>query len=229
MFHIHIDAHNLSEPFEEFLLNVIGFTRTNFSGHSDEAVHYETPIHLTKKTHSSKDFREIFDATIAFAKDNDNALTGYIEGEYIPTDIDILSKPYDPSVPFPIQLELKSLAPNTFREDEIHITLDRDKSDVRLLQAFRNAGFFSAFMDKSTGNVEIFTVQGTYQQIQDTLPLILNYLYTAGGAVNCSVKEERIIKWWISSLTVQPPPVISKVITVAHSETSRDVEVCKAQ
>ena len=97
-------------------------------------------------------------------------------------------------------------------DDEIHITLDREKSDSRLIQSLRSMGFFSAYMDKPSGSkVEILTVQGTRQQIQEILPELIMYLQQAGGAVNCSIKEERIIRWWTSSKGVSLPPVIESV------------------
>jgi hypothetical protein len=209
MFHIHVDAHTLSKEFENFLLKNLSFFNTNFSGHPEEVPHYETPIHLTNKTNDGKDFKKIFDAIVEYLDNHPGSIEGYVEGEYIPLDIDIEAKPFNPEVEIPCQFELTDLPVGTFREDEIHITLDSEKSDPRLIKNLRKMGFFSAYMEKSFGTVEILTVQGTIKQIEQVLEPILHYLKDAGGAVKCSVKEERIIRWWVSSHDLKLPPVIN--------------------
>jgi hypothetical protein len=207
-FHIHIDAHQLAHQFEELLLENLGFCNTDFAGHPEGALHFETPRHLTYKTKDPKNFKAVFDAITSYLKENTEAITGYVEGEYIPIDIDIEEQPFDPSIPVPCQFELTNLAEGTFREDEIHVTLDRDRSDPRLINNLRSMGFFSAYMDKSFGTVEILTAQGTRQMIQQLLSQVLNYLKLAGGAIKCSVKEERIVRWWLSAPDIRLPPVI---------------------
>ena len=211
MFHIHVDAHQLSKELEIYLLRTLNFGKSNFSGHPQGVPHYETPIHLTYKTNDVKDFRNIFDEIVGYLDENPEAIEGYVEGEYIPLDIDIEENPFNPEVEVPCQFELTNLAPGKFREDEIHVTLDRDKSDPRLIKNLRKMGFFSAYMDKPDSRVEILTVQGSVKQIQQLLPQILHYLKDAGGAFKCSVKEERIVRWWISSPDLRLPPVIKLV------------------
>lgn len=184
MFHIHVDAHQLSKELENYLLRTLNFWESNFSGHPQEVPHYETPIHLTYKTSDVKDFRNIFENIVNYLDKN-------------------------PEVEVPCQFQLTNLAPGTFREDEIHVTLDRDKSHPRLINNLRKMGFFSAYMDKPDSRVEILTVQGSLKQIQQLLPQILHYIKDAGGAVKCSVKEERIVRWWVSSLELRLPPVIN--------------------
>jgi hypothetical protein len=207
-FHIHIDAHQLAQGFEDFLLGDLGFWNTDFSGHPVGVLHFETPRHLTYKTKDAKNFKTVFDNVTAYLKGRPDDISGYVEGEFIPLDINIKEKPFDPTVPVPCQFELTTLAAGTFREDEIHITLDRDRSDPRLIDNLRSMGFFSAYMDKSFGTVEILTAQGTRQIIQQLLSQVLTYLNTAGGAINCSVKEERILRWWLSDPDIKLPPVI---------------------
>jgi hypothetical protein len=218
VYHIHVDAQHLAPDFETFLLESLGFFLSHFAGHPEDALHFEAPRHLTCKTNDSKVFLEVFEQAKAFAEANPSSFVGYIEGECIPLDLDLLDRPFDPSIEFPFKFELAPLSPGKFREDEIHITLDRDKSDPRLLQVLRSAGFFSAYMEKPNNVVEILTVQGTYRQIQELLPDILKYLNAAGGSVSCSVKEERIIKWWLSQPDVPVPPTISAVIA-CHQES----------
>ncbi len=210
-FHIHIDAHQLAHQFEDKLLQELGFANTDFAGHPEGVLHFETPRHLTYKTKDAKTFKTVFDAIAIYLQENTEAITGYVEGEYIPLDIDIEEKSFDPSIPVPCQFELTNLVAGTFREDEIHVTLDRDRSDPRLINNLRSMGFFSAYMDKSFGTVEILTAQGTRQIVQQLLTQVLNYLKSAGGAINCSVKEERILRWWLSAPDIKLPPVIKAI------------------
>lgn len=210
-FHIHVDAHQLTSEFENLLLQHLNFCNTDFAGHPEGALHFETPRHLTYKTKDAKNFKTVFDAIADYLKENTEAITGYVEGEYIPLDIDIEENPFDPSIPVPCQFELTNLAAGTFREDEIHVTLDRDRSDPRLINNLRSMGFFSAYMDKSFGTVEILTAQGTRQMVQQLLSQVLNYLKSAGGAIKCSVKEERILRWWLSAPDIRLPPVIKMI------------------
>ena len=126
-------------------------------------------------------------------------------------DQDVETEAYREGVEIPFRVASSPIARGDFRETEIHITLDRDRSDPRLLAALTEMGFFSAFMNKSYGVAQIFTVQGSRQQIDALLPRLVKYLEACGGAVNCSVKEERVARWWLSDPGVVLPPVISEI------------------
>jgi hypothetical protein len=205
-YHIHIDASYLNPQTEDELLNKLGFTDTAFSGHAEGALHFETPKHFTFKTKDIVDFNRQFDTTEQYFTNNPGSIIGYLEGEYVPLDVEIEVKRFDRTVPIPLKLELSNLEPGSFREDEIHITLDRDKSDPQLLENLRGMGFFSAYMDKPQGNVEIFTAQGTKKNINLILGQMKDYLDKSGGAVGGSIKEEIILKWWLSNPQVTVPP-----------------------
>jgi hypothetical protein len=203
-FHIHVDAHEMAGQFESFL-HQLKFSNTDFSGHPDGALHFETPKHLTYKTKDITAFRSTFDAIVAELETAPHLLEGYVEGEYLPIDLDIEAMPFDPEVKVPCQWELGVLVPGIFREDELHITLDKD---------LRSMGFFSAYMDKAYGRAEILTVQGTRQTIKTILRLLIPYLKNAGGSVKCSIKEEQVIRWWASSDSVKFPPVAQALKTL---------------
>jgi hypothetical protein len=208
-YHIHIDASYLAAKTEDELLDKFGFTSTAFSGHAEGAFHFEMPIHFTFKTRDINDFYRQFDIVQRHFLDDPGSITGYLEGEYVPIDLDIETKPFDATVPIPLQLELSNLEPGSFREDEVHITMDRDKSNPQLLENLRSMGFFSAYMDKPQGNVEIFTAQGNKKNIRIILRQIKDYLNAAGGAIGCSIKEEIILRWWLSNLQIAIPPIAS--------------------
>ncbi len=206
-FHIHVDAFELAPEFERFLLGTCGFYRSDFAGHPDGVDGFEPPHHLTLKVGDNNEFRRRFDQVIAAAK-HPVQMRGYVEGEFIAADIDIEARPFDPAVPVPFRIANAQLPIGGFRESEIHITLDRDRSDPRLLRALAAMGFFAAYIPKPYGVAEIFTVQGKRSDVNHLLPGLVEFLKSAGGAVACSVKEERIAAWWVSDSSVRLPPVI---------------------
>jgi hypothetical protein len=206
-YHIHIDANYLASKTENFLLDHFKFKNTVFSGHAEGALHFETLNHFTFKTKDKIDFDLIFDAVKRYFSDNPADISGYLEGEYVPLDLDIIPEPFDPTVPLPFRLELTNLEAGSFREDEIHITLDRDKSEPQLLENLRSMGFFSAYMDKPHSNVEIFTAQGSKKNVRAILKQTKKYLNKAGGGIGGSIKEEIILKWWLSDPQIAIPPI----------------------
>jgi hypothetical protein len=210
MFHIHVDASSIAPDFDLYLSEELGFQRNDFGGHPDNVEAYEPPNHLTLKTTSSEVFKTVFDAVVAYAS-NRPAMHGYVEGEFIPLDREIALIPFNAGVRPPFRFTTSGLPPGTFRETEIHITLSRDQSDPRLLQVLEQMGFFAAFLPKPYGMAEIFTVQGTREKINILLQPLIEYLERAGGAAECSIKEERIARWWVSSLDVSMPPVVDTI------------------
>ncbi|MGI8990909.1 MAG: hypothetical protein ACR2I2_15195 [Bryobacteraceae bacterium] len=209
IFHIHVDAITLTEAFEKHL-GELSFKRSDFAGHPEGQRGFEAPHHLTLKLHDSDKFRRTFDDLAATASAS-SGLNGYLEGEFIPLDKEILDRPYVAGVPLPFRVSNGPLRKGDFRETEIHITLDRDRSDPRLIESLTEMGFFAAYMRKPFGIAQIFTVQGSRKQVDEILPQLLNYLEACGGSANCSVKEERIAKWWLSDPSVALPPVIQAI------------------
>ncbi len=221
-FHIHIDAKNINTQFDKILSKQYGFEHKNFIQRQDLNPSYAPETHLTYKTTDPNRSSQIFKNIYTYLEQNPDAMIGYVEYEYIPEKILIEYQTFNPDVPIPFQLELGKLPVGTFREDEIHITLDRDNSDPRLLESLRQIDFFSTLRQKDYGIAEIFTTQGSYLNIQRVLPLITNYLNEVGGAVNCVIKEERIVRSWMSSPDLKLPPVISTIqaFTAAPLTTS---------
>ena len=209
-FHIHVDAQRIAQDFEENLVDSMGFWRSDFAGHPDGEEGFEPPHHLTYKTDRGDLVRSVFE-TLMTRADIPGQMDGYIECEYVATDIDIVFKPYRPEVQIPFRLTKKRLEEGSFRESEIHIALSRDHSDGRLIRGLTEMGFFSAYMLKPAGLTAIFTCQGSRRVVDSILPALAGYLEAAGGAAQCSVKEERIIGWWKSRNSVDLPPVIDRV------------------
>jgi hypothetical protein len=210
-FHIHVDAAFIEQGFEGFLLNTLGFSLKNFSVIPTESERHAPEHHLTYKIADAKTFHRQFDAIEQYLKQHPDAMEGYVEGEHIPGEIQIPHREFNPEVLIPFTVELSNLASGEFREDEIHITLDADLSDPRLLLSLSQMGFFSVFMDKAYGKAKIFTTQGSCRNIREILPWLTSYLENVGGAANCVVKEERILRSWLSSPDVKRPPTISHI------------------
>lgn len=208
-FHIHVDAASILPEFEQYLVQT-GFVRTDFAGHPEGVEGFEAPNHMTLKLYDSIDFRKKFDEVAAEASAT-SGIKGYLEGEYIPVDEDVADRPYQEGVKIPFRVECRPIAKGSFRETEIHITLERDRSDARLLASLSEMGFFSAYMKKTYGVAQIFTVQGSRNQIDKLLPPLLSFLKTSGGTSHCSVKEERVARWWLSEPSVKLPPVIDEI------------------
>ncbi len=209
-FHIHVDAQTLTLDFEQLLRGQLGFILQNFL-HDHVEVSYEPAYHLTARPKNSQEFKTIFGQVKEYVESHPGALTGYIEGECIPEDIDLVEKPFDPSIKLLFKVSCTQLPPGKFREDEIHVSLARDESDPRLLQALTAMGLFVGYLPKKQGVAAIYTVQGSRQHISELMPALTYYLQRAGGGVRCSIKEERIADSWMSSPDIRLPPVIDKI------------------
>ena len=205
--HIHVDATEISSELAQYL-QTLGFWRSDFVEHGEHEG-YEPVHHLTVKPPTTSEFREIFDRVIDWIGCNPGCLEGYIEGEVIPLDLDIEEKCFRGDIPIPCKIATATLLPGRFRESEIHITLDRDRSHPELRRRLREIGLFSACLPKSYGIAEVFTVQGSQRDIGVLLPLLRRYLTDAGGGVRCSIKEERVARWWMCRPDIPLPPVVS--------------------
>lgn len=211
-FHIHVNAHSISSCAESFLVQECGFRPYDPCGYPDTALCYKIPRHFVKDAANGKDFKSIFRSIETYFKEHSKAIDGFIEGEYVSFDTQIEEKEFNPNVSFPFKLFLKNLPPGTFRQNEIHIIFDKDKSDIRLIDTLRKAGLFSsAYLKKTHCTVEVLSAQGNHKTIGQILPQVLNFMESAGGGIKCNVMEEKIVQWWVSSPSLNLPPIIDLV------------------
>jgi len=210
-FHIHVDALELDNTFEHFLVDQMGFWRSDFEGHPEGSPGFEPPHHLTYKAGDSLQYRRAFDDVVKAAQASADSMNGYVEGEFVASDEDIPWKPFDPSVRVPWTIASGVIEPGRFRESELHITMARAGTSPDLVGALRGMGFFSAYLRKSFGSAEVFTVQGSREDIAAVAPSLRQFLHDAGGAANCSLMEERVAGWWTSSPDVVLPPIITRI------------------
>lgn len=210
-FHIHVDAKNINMDFKRKLINQHGFDYKNFIQRQDNYNSYAPEVHLTYKSNDANMSRRVYGDIQNHLEQYPSSMIGYVEYEYIPHKTLINYKDFNTDIALPFQLTFSELEAGRFRKDEIHITLDQGNSDPRLLKSLRSLGLFSALSQKDYGIAEIFTVQGSYSNIQDILPMLTTYLNQAGGAAECVIKEEIVMRYWVSSLDYKLPPVIRNI------------------
>ena len=95
----------------------------------------------------------MFDKVAEYARRH-HPMTGYIEGEFIALDVDLPDRPFDSSVPVAVHHCTRDNSARTFRESEIHVTMNRDTSDPRLRANMLKMGFLR--VPKSYGVAEVF-------------------------------------------------------------------------
>jgi hypothetical protein len=204
-FHIHVDAAWVSPDFETFLKRELKFFRTDFVGADGGKT--EPLNHLTLKTRNSEIFRRTFAKVVAYAQTH-KAMAGYVEGEVISLDKNFAGSLHNPNVPIPFKLGMTPLPPKTFRESEFHLTLCPERSDPRLLRKLTEMGLLMIYMPKSWGIALVYTAQGKRDLIKSLALSLSDFLEKSGGAVMCSLKEERVAKWWASDEAIKFPPVV---------------------
>ena len=225
--HIHVDGSQVGEDFRKFLAER-GF-------HPDDFIHssgqYAPVQHLTwkGKRNAVNEYKEHMQALRAFlgnhgfapdvesgypdhvyGKGDPKVFRGYVEAEHIARDVDLAEMPFDETLAAPFRLQMRDLLAG-FRESEVHVAMDVDRSDKRLMEAIRSMGLYDVLMPKPKDKrmTVIFTAQAaTQEEIAEIIPPLETYLHAAGGAVRGSVKEERITDWVSSHRDVKIPPVI---------------------
>ncbi len=208
-FHLHVDATSLSESSEAYLLD-LGFDNRDFLTMREETDSFQPRRHLTMKFSNGSEYRQWFGKVAQHARLS-HGIDGYLEGEYVPFDFAVSEKPFNPDIPVPFKISRKRLPPGQFRESEIHVAVHRDSSDPRLFAKLREMGCFTAYTMKSTGVHQIFTIQGDRNRIKELSSPLIQFLEAAGGAVEATVKEERIIDWWLSDVNAPLPPVLDSI------------------
>ena len=211
-YHIHLDAKEISPLLEKWAMQEKGFWWDNFLT-GEGACNFVPDRHLTIKPETGAEFKKLSKEIEDYLHANPNELVGYLECEHIKNRQVIPWKEFDPSIRFPFSIETNGLAPGKFRESEIHISLSRDDSDPRLLEKFKEAGFFIAFTEREYGINVVFTTQGYRKDMQVIWRMLVDYLEKAGGGKHCHLKEERITKFWLSSPDYPLPPILSRIIS----------------
>ena len=213
LYHVHVDAYSLTDGFREFLTKQMRFRDFQFQENPAGIESFAPRFPFTFKTKVEEEFARVFDNVRSTAV-RDNAMVGYIEGELVvfpKAARDRWEETYEPTVKPPFRFTRKRMTHGDFRESEIHLTLDREGSAPQLLEALRWMGFFVATSEKTRGLTEIYTVQGTQEQIDRLREPLIGFLEAAGGSRGLRIKEERVVRWWKSTPEFLLPPVVDRI------------------
>lgn len=209
-YHIHFDGKVIAPALEKWATGHLGFWWDNFL-HEEGAGQYAPDRHLTQKPKTGEDFKRIKYEIFEYLRIHPAELTGYVECEVISRREEVAWKEFDPSVDFPFSFDTTTLTKGTFRESEIHVSMGKDASDLRLFETLKKAGLFVALNEREHGTDIIFTVQGYRDEIGKIWEMLHQYLLKAGGSAYCKMKEEVIVDYWLSSPDYPLPPVVSTI------------------
>jgi len=210
IFHLHIDAQHMSKDFYEQVTKELNFYDSNFNGHPEGYQHFEPQRHLTLKVLDKKDFEEKWERLTALADNSD--FRGYLEGEYIPFDDFIPYKKYS-DLPVPFSIERRKLSEEEgFRQTEIHLTFEKDKSNPHLVKKLLDAGLYGAYIPKKHGTFVVLTAQGRIKEISQLWSVLKNYVEESGGTYRCTMKEERAIRYKVYGVTNSDMPEVIEEI-----------------
>lgn len=208
-FHIHADCRVYDTTFLEWITNQ-GFYKDDFL-FIPEVESYAPASHFTYKLNDAEEFRLLFGEVERYVRQAPNRMEGYLEGEAIVSDLEIPESPFNSGFLIPVLCVTTKAPLGLFRQSEIHVSLDRDRSDARLRRNLQRMGFTPAYQQEEWGVKEIWTIQGSLFAIESILQPITEYLQNAGGGAKCKVREERIARWYANPADFPIPPMIASV------------------
>jgi len=212
IFHIHVDATELPSVMREYCIGKLGMSTTDFSGHPEGYRHFEPINHLTLKMKEGATFRRTWDALSRCAKESN--FVGYLEGEYLTLDELLPCSPWrGGDVPFVItRRRLDSDRGEQFRETELHLTMDADRSSPELIAGLLRSGLYGAYLPKAGWRDLVLTAQGHCEEILPLITHLRRFIEQAGGAVGATLKEERVLRYELFGIGVgELPEVVDRV------------------
>lgn len=213
-YHLHLDATVLPEELDQELAERFGFAKTDFCGHPPNYQHFEPVAHRTRKFDGAKELTGVFDELVGTI--GSRGFVGYIEAEYIRSETHFASDPFQEGIEVPFRIERRRLRgppEETFRQTELHLTLDRDLSDPRLIASLLKAGLYGAYIPKADHVALVLTAQGYKRDIEPLAARMLWYLENVGGIVRGRFKEERAIRHALIGVSpADLPEIIDRVV-----------------
>lgn len=195
MCHLHVDM--FAQPPKSLIdaLRVLGFWDTSFRVPYPDG-HDGCVAHWTWKTENATSAHQKWAALSQIIQGA--GIPGYIERELIKFDLDepiTVDHPFDPSVERPFMLEKYTLSEGGFKESEVHMTLDKDASDPRVMDYFTSMGMVPAIMPKrhadgSPFDALILTAAGDKREIAHVMKELRDVIPRLGGIKGCSIKFE---------------------------------------
>ena len=212
IFHIHVDATKMSASLAEQFLT-LGVMDTPFNGHPEGYDHFEPNRHMTLKIDSGREFVGVWDKMVAMIAAYPADFKGYLEGEHIPVDLELEYQPYK-DVTIPFQLSRRRLTEREdFRDKEIHLTFDKNRSDQRIIDKLLEMGLYGAYVEKADHTALVLTAQGDRKVIDPMTRLLLDFLEKSGGLVSGTFKDEFAIRHYLHGVTVNDlPEVVDQLI-----------------
>ncbi len=198
LYHLHFDASVLPTELDRLMAERYGFTPNDFCGHPPGYRHFEPVFHRVRKFDDVNEFGHVWDEIEPQLRDG--GFEGYIEGEFVKTETTLAETPYKEGVPVPFRVvrrRLKGHPDEPFRQAEFHLTLDRDRSDPRLIESLLKAGLYGAYLPKPGYTALVLTMQGYLRDIRPLIGRLKDHLEQVGGVVRGKLKEERAIRWAI--------------------------------
>ena len=209
MYHIHIDGKKMPDELCSEYQHFFKFSPAGFIGSPSGYPAFTPRYHLTRKISHKTEFESVW-AEIEKLTFSRSDFRGYIEGEYIHVHKKIEEKPYSPTqVPFKIRRRL--LTGNIgeeFRQTEVHLSMDKDKSNPELIKNLLDAGLFGGYLPKKDHTAIIFTAQGFRKDIVVLVEMIEDFIQRSGGAIHCSMKEEIAVKYLLVGITQADLPEV---------------------
>lgn len=213
-FHLHIDATVMPEPLYNVLKDDMGFWDSEFSGHPEGFDHFEPNRHVTLKFTEGPKFRKACN-NLEILVGQYPDFVGYLEGEYIREErfIEEVSTKCDLPVPFRISRKrLDGSSFESFRESELHLTLDKDNSNPHLIKSLLDAGLYGAYLPKQDYTALVLTIQGFREDVGRLVDCLWSHVNNTGGVVRGKLKEEFAI--WHRLYGMKPqdlPEIIDRV------------------
>lgn len=214
IFHIHVDATEIDPELSRWFIEQ-GVLDTPFTGHPEGYEHFEPNQHMTLKITDGQMFKEIWDRLVSNVKSYHGIFRGYLEGEWIPTDDALPETPYvDVPVPFSLtRRRLSAEAGEDFRDKEIHLTFDKNRSHPEMIQKLLSMGLYGAYVEKSDHVALVLTAQGDRKVIDPMVVMLRNFLTESGGLVSGTFKDEFAIRYYRKGIGVADfPEVVDQVI-----------------
>ncbi len=192
IYHIHLDTKMESPELHARFQNELGFFAHHFEGHPEGRIHFEPTGHSSKRILTQDDFKKVWADAFAIVE-QESGVIGYLEGEYIPTDLYIPQKPVTQFFKPHFSINRRTLSSalgEKFRETEFHLVMDFDNSDQQVINSLLDAGLYGALLPKDGWRAIVLTIQGHNRFIKPLIEEITWYLKVVGGAARCTIKEE---------------------------------------
>ncbi|WP_089724333.1 hypothetical protein [Candidatus Thiosymbion oneisti] len=207
-FHIHVDADRLSGSLEA-KLKAAGYAESDFLRH--DGGEPRPRFIRTLKLDDGRTYKIALQEVTEVCKADDSFI-GFVEGEVICARESIIEKEYDPSVPIPFRVSARREPGGFTKTADMHVTLCPLESHPQLIERLFCMGFSLVLAPKPSGLMAVFSLQGTRETIGCLFKATCEYLRAAGGAAQCSTKDERITWLWVSGADAPATRVITKVI-----------------